>query len=275
MKTKRNIKSVGFVLSRKLQGKDIPLLRELESYLKSQGVTVYPASSPLKYEKSQLLFVFGGDGTLLEAARHVGTRAVPLVGIKKGTLGFLMELPEQEALAAAKHILAGQYTFDVRQRLCVIVKEGRKAVRSFLALNDAVIQNYHSARVLKMTVQLNNHVFSNLVADGLIVATPTGSTGYSLSAGGPVIFPSNSVMVMTPICPHALNHRPTVLSDKEHILISVDEGVPLLTIDGQVNVRIKKNQSVEIKRSDFPVYLVKTKEISYFFVLQQKFQFLK
>jgi NAD+ kinase len=222
--------------------------------------------------RADLLVVLGGDGTLLAVARAVEERAVPILGINLGSLGFLVEVSVDEMTAALARALAGEMTIEPRMRLAVrLVREGRE-LRSWLALNDAVITKGASARIVDLEAHADGQLVTTYHADGLIVSTPTGSTAYSLSAGGPILMPDVPSLVLTPICPHALTQRPLVLPDSAAIEVVVHPrgGEVQLAIDGQEGAPLHEGDRVAVRRSEHPALLLVPPSRSRFEVLRSK-----
>jgi len=215
---------------------------------------------------SDLLITFGGDGTLLSVARNAPA-GVPVLGVNMGTLGFLTEVRVEEFPAMLEQILAGDYTTEDRVAFDVSV-DGR----SFRVLNDATINKSALARIIDIRVTVSGMFVSTFRADGLIVATPTGSTAYNLSAGGPIIYPTMGAVVITPICPHMLTNRPIVLPDNLDIEIGI--ATPnqeiFLTLDGQEGLPITERDRVRIRKSEQSVMLVQSPDKNYFDVLRAK-----
>jgi NAD+ kinase len=215
---------------------------------------------------SDLLITFGGDGTLLSVARNAPA-GVPVLGVNMGTLGFLTEVRVEEFPAVLEQILAGDYTTEDRVAFDVSV-DGR----SFRVLNDATINKSALARIIDIRVTVAGLFVSTFRADGLIVATPTGSTAYNLSAGGPIIYPTMGAVVITPICPHMLTNRPIVLPDNLDIEIGI--ATPnqeiFLTLDGQEGLPITERDHVRIRKSEQSVMLVQSPDKNYFDVLRAK-----
>ena len=216
--------------------------------------------------RSDLLLTFGGDGTLLSVARHAPPD-VPILGVNMGTLGFLTEVSVEEFPDALEHVLAGDFYAEERMTFDVSVAE-----RSYRVLNDATINKSALARIVEMRVTVSGAFVSNFRADGLIVATPTGSTAYNLSAGGPIIHPTMSAIVITPICPHMLTNRPIVLPDdlEVEIRITASNQEIVLTLDGQEGLPLTAEDCVRVRKSSSPIKLVRTGEKSYFDVLRAK-----
>jgi NAD+ kinase len=215
---------------------------------------------------SNLLITFGGDGTLLSVARHAPPD-VPILGVNMGTLGFLTEVRVEEFPETLEHVLAGDFQSEERMTFDVSIGD-----RSYRVLNDATINKSALARIVEMRVTVSGAFVSNFRADGLIVATPTGSTAYNLSAGGPIIHPMMSAIVITPICPHMLTNRPIVLPDALDVEIRIAESNQeiFLTLDGQEGVPVTADDSIRVRKSANSVKLVRTGEKSYFDVLRAK-----
>jgi NAD+ kinase len=222
--------------------------------------------------EADLVVVLGGDGTLLSVVRAVEERAVPILGINLGTLGFLAEVSVDEMLEALASALAGEMTIEPRMRLAVRhLRDGRE-LRSGLALNDAVISNGASTRIVDLEARADGQLVTIYHADGLIVSTPTGSTAYSLSAGGPILLPGVPSLVLTPICPHALTQRPLVLPDSVAIEVIVHPrgGEVQLAIDGQEGAPLNEGDLVAVRRSEHPALLLVRPDHSRFEVLRTK-----
>jgi NAD+ kinase len=205
-----------------------------------------------------LLVSLGGDGTLLSVARAAGTHRVPILGVNLGTLGFLTEVNHDELFGALEHFLAGDAEVVTRMRLEVVVRRDDSELARYQALNEAVVDKDSLSRMIDLRVAANGQRVTTYHADGLIVATPTGSTAYSLSAGGPLILPGTGVMVLTPICPHALTQRPLVLPQSALVEIEVrsrDSEVSL-TVDGQEGLALEDGDRISIGRSPHPVDIV-------------------
>lgn len=222
--------------------------------------------------QADLVVVLGGDGTLLAVARAAFERAVPILGINLGTLGFLVEVSVDEMTTALGRALAGEMTIEPRMRLAVrLLREGRE-LGSWLALNDAVITKGASARIVDLEAHADGQLVTTYHADGLIVSTPTGSTAYSLSAGGPILLPDVPSLLLTPICPHALTQRPLVLHDSAAIEVVVHPrgGEVQLAIDGQEGAPLHDGDRVLVRRSEHPTLLLVPPQRSRFEVLRSK-----
>src|SRR5258706_14983286 len=220
---------------------------------------------------ADLLITFGGDGTLLSVARHAPEH-VPILGVNMGTLGFLTAVRVEEFPEVIERVLAGNYESEERVALDVAVRGPGRDHRVYRVLNDATINKSALARIIEMRVTVGGEFVSSFRADGLIIATPTGSTAYNLSAGGPIIYPTMGAVVLTPICPHMLTNRPIVLPDTLGIEIGIvtPNQEIFLTLDGQEGLPISQNDTVCINRSPNPVTLIRTPKKSYFDVLRAK-----
>jgi len=219
-----------------------------------------------------LVVVLGGDGTMIATARMLGDKEVPVLGINYGGLGYLAEFRIEELFTALESILSGSFAIEQRVMLAVELWRGEETVTRNRVLNDVVINKSALARIIEIEASLNTHFVNSFRADGLIVSTPTGSTAYNLSAGGPVIYPSMNAVVITPICPFTLSNRPIVVPDESVIelrLITQNEDVAL-TLDGQVGFPLKPEDRVVIRKSSNTFNLVQPMNRNYFDVLRDK-----
>lgn len=232
--------------------------------------------SQLVTDEVEGILVLGGDGTLLRAARELADRRIPFLGINLGHLGYLAEIEKQNVQAALEKLIADEYTVEERMMLtgCVYV-DGRKTEQD-VALNDIVLNRFGSLRVVNYDVFVNGQYLNSFTADGMIVSTPTGSTGYSLSAGGPIVSPTASMLVLTPICPHTLNTRSIVFSGDDRIRIRIGEGrrggmdETCVTFDGDTCVRMKTGDYVDIQKSTEVTRIMKINQVSFLEVLRNK-----
>ena len=221
---------------------------------------------------SDMVIVFGGDGTMLGVARLIGDKGVPILGVNLGGLGFITEVNREEVREVVDKILAGHCSMEDRIMLGATVNRNGKNVAEFTVLNDVVINKGALARMIEMETYVSSNYVSTFRADGLIISTPTGSTAYSLSAGGPILYPTLNSIVLTPICPHTLTNRPIVLPDDVSIKITVrteSEDV-FLTLDGQTGFSLQKDDTVEIKKTPFTTKILIPRERDYFQVLRNK-----
>jgi NAD+ kinase len=220
-----------------------------------------------------LLVTLGGDGTLLRGARMVAAEGVPVLGINLGHLGFLTSAPREEVESALERWSAGDFEIDERLVLAVHAEDGDGVPgRVHLALNDAVLHKGGAARVIRLSMRAQRDVVGSYSADGIILSTPTGSTAYSLSAGGPIVAPTVDCIIATPICPHTLGVRPLVLPADETLTIEVLSPTEelILTIDGQEHERLVPGQKVVARRADQPVRLVRFPGQTFFQTLRRK-----
>jgi NAD+ kinase len=223
-------------------------------------------------EGADLIIVLGGDGTLLNVSRHGKRKEVPILGINLGGLGFLTETSVEELPATLAKVLKGDFGISKRIMLDVSVKREGDSIFSITLLNDAVITKDALARIIDIETYVNDEYLTTYKADGLILSTPTGSTGYSLAAGGPLLYPSLSNIIVTPICPHTLTNRPIILPENVEVraqLKSKEEKV-VLTIDGQVGFPLQYDDEVTIKKSSHTVNLIKSSSRGYFEILRTK-----
>lgn len=226
---------------------------------------------------SDLIVVLGGDGTYLSVARILKNPNVPIMGVNMGQLGFLTEIKEQEALETLSQLLAGHAaTVSERHLLDVTLTRNGKKILSGTAINDVVISKGAIARIIGLHVKIEGQLVSDLRADGIIICSPTGSTAYSLAAGGPIIAPTVPAILLTPICPHALTQRPLVIPNSSviEILLNHRPGHVVLTIDGQDAVDLKEFDSVTVRHAkDRSLKLISSPSRDYFSLLQEKFKF--
>jgi NAD+ kinase len=233
-----------------------------------------PVATALKAElpaQVDLLLVLGGDGTLLSMARLVGELPVPILGVNLGGLGFLTALTIDELFPALEAYLAGGLVVEERMMLAAaVLREGERLVE-YVALNDMVITKSAMSRIIRIEVGVDGQLATLYRADGLIVSTPTGSTAYCLSAGGPIVFPTMDAMVLTPICSHTLTNRPIVLPADQRVEVRLltDQDV-MLTADGQVGVALKALDVVRIRRASSRIRLLRVPQKHFFSVLRTK-----
>jgi NAD+ kinase len=275
---------VGLLLKR---GKPeaVELSRQVVAWLGERAIEAYavgdhvdPTSGARGLAESELaeaidlLVVLGGDGTLLHGAELVADRGVPIIGINLGHLGFLTSCPPQRARETLEHVLDGKLSFEERMRLRVVVQraDGERLVRH--ACNDAVVSQGALARLLEFEAALDGQPVTTYRADGLIVATPTGSTAYSLAAGGPILTPALQAMVISPICPHTLTNRPLVLPASSRVSIRLASSARnvVLTVDGQWGTGLAESDRLELHAHDKPLKLYRPPGTTYFDILREK-----
>ncbi len=261
------------------------ILKELVAWLRDHGRTVILDAKtaaligePTPFKKtdvasqSDLILVLGGDGTMLSAARLVEEREVPILGINLGGLGFLTEITLDRLYPALEQVLAGSFSIEQRLMLRARIHRHGEHVAHATVLNDVVVSKGTLARLIELQISIEGQFVTALRADGVIFSTPTGSTAYSLSAGGPIMNPSVLALLMTPICPHTLSHRPLAIPSTasiEIVLTSRDEGA-MATFDGQVGVALTQGDTVAIGASEHRTHLVRLPDSTYYDVLRKK-----
>lgn len=223
--------------------------------------------------QADLMVVLGGDGTLISAVRAIGTHDVPILGVNLGSLGFLTEITVDELYPALDSWFNGNHQISERMMLEVALCRNGTILESHQVLNDVVINKGAMARIIDLETSIDGLSLTTFKSDGLIIASPTGSTGYSLSAGGPIIHPLMQCIVITPICPHTLTNRPVLVDDSSLIAVRLnslpDEEV-FLTLDGQVGVRLKGGDVVTVTRGKKKAQLISSRQRHYFEVLREK-----
>jgi len=274
----RLVKSV-VIITKKFKPAALEAGRALRVWLEGRGVNACHFENEPEPQVPQLpddvefIVVMGGDGTILSAARHYGQRGVPIIGVNLGGLGFMTEISLDELYPCmAEHVLPGN--FEVEKRLMLttsLFRQGRMVWRENV-LNDAVINKGALARIAELTTWIDGDYLTVYRADGLIVATPTGSTAYNLSAGGPIVYPTLHHILLLPICSHTLSNRPIILPDTVSVAVTLDEKVQdvYLTLDGQVGQAMQPGDRVEIRRAPYHLKLVKSPYRSHFQVLRTK-----
>jgi NAD+ kinase len=252
-------------------GSSVLVDRETSAYLSGAKTRVVPREK-LFTAKPQFAVVMGGDGTMLAAARSLAKAHIPILGVNLGSLGFLTEVALDELYPTLEAALAGECVRERRAMLHCEAKRDGKIIARHDLLNDAVVNKTELARIADFDVYIDDQFVSNYKADGLIVSTPTGSTAYSLAAGGPILLPDVEAVVLTPISPHALTNRPLVVRDTAEIAIVVRsaEGSAYLSIDGQVGERLRDNDRILCRRAKVDVELLKLKTRTFFDVLRAK-----
>jgi NAD+ kinase len=223
-------------------------------------------------EKADVVLVLGGDGTMLNAARLAGERSIPILGVNMGGLGFLTEVRLENLYPSLERVFANDFVLDERLMLRTYIHRNRETVAQGEVLNDVVISKGTLARMIELKIAIQGRFVTNLRGDGLILSSPTGSTAYSLSAGGPIIDPAVQSLILTPICPHTLTHRPLIVPGNAEInvtLTSKDDGA-MATLDGQVGVSITQGDTVVIQTSEHRTRLIRFPESNYYDVLREK-----
>lgn len=267
--------------------KALIVARELIPHLEKKGVKVCLEERVAHYldrddlavpydqfgQHADLLFVFGGDGTILGIARDFASVNLPILGINMGRLGFLSEAETEDLSEVVDAIIEGRYQKEERLMLQADLYRNGRLIESWHALNDVGLAKGSYSRMITCKIFLRNKLLTSLSGDGLIVSTPTGSTAYSMSAGGPIVAPTVQALLITPICPHSLTARPIVLSADEEIVIEVsathkDIG---LSIDGQIGYQLEVFDQVHIRRSPYTTTLIKWKDRTFLDVIREKF----
>jgi NAD+ kinase len=255
-----------------------------ESWLKTKKIEVVrressppgihsPANNKISAPRDlSCLFVLGGDGTFLSAVRWIGDLNVPVLGIKFGEIGFLAETAAKNLIPAAEMILDNDFTISRRMRLDVKVVRGDETIVRDTVLNDIVINRGALARLANIETYINDHYLTTFRADGLIVATPTGSTAYSLGAGGPVIHPDVPGIIITPICPFTLTNRPLIIPDSIMIRLKLEKKATdiMLTFDGQEGLEITHRDTIMVRKSPHHLKMITLPQQHYFDVLKAK-----
>jgi NAD+ kinase len=278
------VRRIGLILKR--EDPRIPaLVQAVVPWLESLGVEVFlDADSALpdplpcailpssRFSSSiDVVAVFGGDGTFLHAARMVASDGIPILGVNLGSLGFLVEVKLEEMRPALQNLILGNYQLEERMLLQVDVIHGDRTLAQYQALNDAVINKGAIARIIDLEVTVNSELVTITRADGLIVSTPTGSTAYSLSAGGPILYPTLGAFIITPICPHTLTNRPVVVPDRARVGICLLRGKDvMLTVDGQVGMTLGPGDRLVVKKAESSVRLVQPAGAAFFALLREK-----
>jgi NAD+ kinase len=223
-------------------------------------------------QRADMVLVLGGDGTILRVARGLEGSETPMLGVNLGSLGFLTSVRSDELGSAVKQILQGGYDINERFTIQTTLTRAGKKLETHQALNDAVISRGAFSRIVRLRVSIDGELLTEYVCDGMIFATPTGSTAYSLSAGGPILLPNARACILTPICPHALSNRSVIAGEESVVTCQVASaaGELLLTVDGQVQMRMQVGDEVEVRRSARGVRLVTPKGQRYLEVLRQK-----
>jgi NAD+ kinase len=278
----RNVKRVGLFV--KMDESLSVKADAFEKWLNSRDVEVIRKESPLPNRKLPddlrtsappdlyCTFVLGGDGTFLSAARWIGDHPIPVIGVKFGEVGFLAEAAEDALFSAAENILNNGFTTISRMRLLVrVLREGQEIVREQV-LNDIVINKGALARLARIETHINDRYLTTYRADGLIVATPTGSTAYSLAAGGPIIHPAVPGIIMTPICPFTLTNRPLIVPDSVCISIRLTQKSAdiMLTFDGQLGLELSEKDTIIVRKGPQPIHMITMPDQHYYDLLKNK-----
>ncbi len=269
---KEKLSSIASKLIRGLQSEKISFLVEknLSALVRKKNKINLPASS-IKTDsqlvsKSDFIISIGGDGTFLYTAKVVGSSNVPIIGVNLGKLGFLAEIPSDRIFSFIKEIINEKYIIDERTVLSASI-----GAKKIYGMNEVVIHQRGTVKTIEIQAYYNNELVNSYLADGLIVSTPTGSTGYSLSAGGPIVNPQSDVIILSPICPHTLTARTIILPDSGKLTIKVVSKIPTsVTADGYLTVNLKPGTTVQIIKANYKIRIAKDLQSNYFKTLNQK-----
>ena len=270
-----------YILANAQKDENLRITEEIENYLKQQGKQVKVDTSEVISVKNipkdtQCILVLGGDGTLIRAAREVLHTKIPLLGVNLGTLGYLTEVEKTQIIPALDKLIQDDYMIEERMMLKGTTPPHAKNALESLAFNDVVITRSGELRIVEYKIYVNGEYLHSYKADGILVATPTGSTGYNLSAGGPIVKPSASSILITPICPHTLNTRSIVLSGEDHVMVEIGPGRKCeneqanVVFDADTAFSLNSGQAVHICKADTSVRMIKLSNISFLEALRRK-----
>jgi NAD+ kinase len=284
------MKSIG-IIAKQNKPEVIPIVRNLVEWLRPKMIEVVMEEGMVKQfhppltgphlnsmgkedipTNVEMIIVLGGDGTLLSVARLVGEHDVPILGVNLGGLGFLTEITLEELYRVLEKVVQGDFITDERVVLHASVIRRGERMAEFVVLNDAVINKGALARIIDLETTINGEYLITFKSDGLILSTPTGSTAYNLSAGGPIVYPSLHCIIITPICPHTLTNRPIMLPDDVEIraTLKTKQQEVILTLDGQQGFTLEFEDVVEVKKAEGHILLIKSPYRHYFEVLREK-----
>ena len=284
------MKRIG-IIAKQNKPEAVPIVKNLVEWLHPKKIEVYidegmvknfSPSLPgvylnsIKREKIpnyvEMIIVLGGDGTLLSVARLVRDHEVPILGVNLGGLGFLTEITLEELYRVLERVIQGDFVTDERVVLDAAVIRRGERLAEFTVLNDAVINKGALARIIDLETTINGEYLTTFKSDGLIISTPTGSTAYNLSAGGPIVYPSLHCIIITPICPHTLTNRPIVIPDDVEIraILKTKQQEVILTLDGQQGFSLEYEDVVGVRKAEGRILLIKSPYRHYFEVLREK-----
>lgn len=270
----------GLILALQEKGAQVVVTKEVVDELREKGDCTamdncrVTADEDEMIGESDIIICLGGDGTFLNAARKVYKLGIPLLGINLGTLGFLTEIERHDVVMAVEKLMAGNYDIEERMMLEATVSKDGVIIGSDVALNDVVISRYALSRIIHLNIYMNNVFVDTFPGDGIIISSPTGSTGYSLSAGGPIVEPDVDLIIATPICPHILYSRTFITTGDRVVKIEVGENYnyeAMVTLDGQKGFKASGGYTIEVKRSPHKVRMIKISDRNFFNVLRTKF----
>ena len=284
------MKRIG-IIAKQNKPETVPIVRNLIEWFQPKKIEVYieegmgnlftphPSATNLCFvEKkeipsyAEMIIVLGGDGTLLSVARLVEDHDVPILGVNLGGLGFLTEITLEELYRVLERVVQGDFVTDERVVLNAAVTRRGERLAEFVVLNDAVINKGALARIIDLETTINGEYLTTFKSDGLIISTPTGSTAYSLSAGGPIVYPSLHCIIITPICPHTLTNRPIVIPNDVQIraTLKTKQQEVILTLDGQQGFSLEFEDVIEVRKAEGRILLIKSPYRHYFEVLREK-----
>ncbi|MFZ5943407.1 MAG: NAD(+)/NADH kinase [Bacillota bacterium] len=279
----RKISKIGLIINYNKK-QPVQLGKEIFQWLSNHHIEVYAPVEDATFlelagleqgdfcSKVDMVMVLGGDGTFLRAARFIAGYEIPILGVNLGFLGFLTEIEVKDVYIYLEKLLNGDFYIEERMMLSGHVKRNNQWVGKFHALNDFVINKGSFARLITLDVFLGDEFVASYAADGVIVATPTGSTAYSLSAGGPIVHPALDVCILTPICPHSLYARPIISPPEKIVKVSVRavKAEAMLTVDGQYGFKLEDQDEVWIEKADYVTRLIRVRGRKFFQVLREK-----
>ena len=275
--TKSELASIVFRLAKGLDkaGINYILEKELSKHINKQ-YKFKPGKNSIAEEKElvklcDFIISIGGDGTFLATAKLVGSRNIPIIGVNLGKLGFLAETATKDVLSFVKKVVKGNYIIDERTILETVSIKGSNRRKTIYGLNEIVVNQTEIVKTIEISVFFNNQLVNSYHADGMIIATPTGSTGYSLSAGGPIVFPKTEVFILSPLSPHTLTARPVILPDNGILKVKINSRVPInIVSDGNDVMKLNAPAVIEVKKAPYKVKIAKGLESNYFKVLTGK-----
>lgn len=266
-----------YIITNKPKDAELKLTNEIAAYLRAKGKTCVTQEEPMPVD-TQCILVLGGDGTLLQAAQKIIDVDIPLIGINLGSLGFMAEIEIANVNKALDALMNDEFEVEHRMMLDGVVrKDDKPCTPGVFALNDIVLTRHGSIRIVSYDIYVNGQFLNTYQADGVIVATPTGSTGYNMSAGGPIIEPNAQMILLTPICPHTLSARSIVLSADDLIEIRIGEGhngqnqQVEVSFDGGKNIFMQTGDAITIKKANQKTSLVRINRMSFLEILHRKF----
>lgn len=270
-----------YIVANAQKDKNFQITEEIETYLKKRGKYVKTETSEVIHgeeipKDTECILVLGGDGTLIRAAHEVLPTKIPMLGVNLGTLGYLAEVETAHLETALDKLIRDEYTIEERMMLNGTTPPHSKSALESLAFNDVVITRSGPLRIVNYKIYVNGKYLHSYKADGIIVATPTGSTGYNLSAGGPIVKPSASSIVITPICPHTLNTRSIVLDGEDHVMVEIGPGRDCknekadVFFDGDRAFSLNLNEKVHICKAESSVKMIKLSDLSFLEALRRK-----